>query len=382
MCVSMEVENCSGFKLKKQESCVPTVDENCSGCKKSTIVVFDRSAGDMICMECGLVLESHYIDDTAEWRIFVDDYAIDNDSVRVGEQSNPYLADGGLSTVIAKLSGKSGGNSFMSFGRRFNNRCLKPDQAGLIQDLTTMATMCDRLGLVTTIKDRASEIYKNVVAHQKSRVGKNKDAYLAACLLIACRDEDRPRTMKEICCVANGATKKDIGRARVYIVSQLGVNFGKGIHAGDFLRRFCSRLGMTNQAVKAAREALDKLEEQDVDIRRSPVSVAAAIIYMITQLSADKKLLQDVSDATGVAISTIQNTYKDIHPHAPGLIPAWFAKGENLNTLWEIRPGDSKHISFWHDNWLGAQYLKFFAQNFLLAVGEVPPFDGELDVRY
>ncbi|KAI3878279.1 hypothetical protein MKX03_017962 [Papaver bracteatum] len=292
-------------------------DENCSVCKKSTIVVFDRSAGDMICSECGLVLESHYIDDTAEWRIFVDDYAIDNDSVRVGEQSNPYLADGGLSTVISKLNGKSGGGSFMSFGRRFKNRCLKPDQTGLIQDLTTIATMSDRLGLVTTIKDRASEIYKNVVAHQKSRVGKNRDAYLAACLLIACRDEDRPRTMNEICCVANGATKKDIGRARAYIISQLGVNIGQStIHAGDFLRRFCSNIGMTNEAVNAAQKALEKLEK--VDIRRSPVSVAAAVIYMISQLSDEKKQLQDVSDATGVAISTIQNSYKDIYPYIAG----------------------------------------------------------------
>ncbi|KAK2641190.1 hypothetical protein Ddye_022953 [Dipteronia dyeriana] len=55
-------------------------------------------------------------------------------------------------------------------------------------------------------------------------------------------------------------------------------------------RRFCSNLGMTNQAVKAAQEAVQKSEE--LDIRRSPISVAAAIIYMITQLSDDKKLLK------------------------------------------------------------------------------------------
>ncbi|TXG73267.1 hypothetical protein EZV62_001846 [Acer yangbiense] len=58
-------------------------------------------------------------------------------------------------------------------------------------------------------------------------------------------------------------------------------------------RRFCSNLGMTNQAVKAAQEAVQKSEE--LDIRRSPISVAAAIIYMITQLSDDKKLLKDIS---------------------------------------------------------------------------------------
>lgn len=44
----------------------------------------------------------------------------------------------------------------------------------------------------------------------------------------------------EICSVANGATKKEIGRAKEYIVKQLEIEMGQSmeigtIHAGDFL---------------------------------------------------------------------------------------------------------------------------------------------------
>lgn len=119
------------------------------------------------------------------------------------------------------------------------------------------------------LKDRASEIYKRV-EDQKSSRGRNQDALLAACLYIACRQEDKPRTVKgtsydflnidasrsiipcinkrpwtdgfqiEICSVANGATKKEIGRAKEYIVKQLGLENGQSvemgtIHAGDFM---------------------------------------------------------------------------------------------------------------------------------------------------
>ncbi|CAH8269997.1 unnamed protein product [Arabidopsis lyrata] len=49
---------------------------------------------------------------------------------------------------------------------------------------------------------------------------------------------------------------------------------------------------MSNQTVKAAQESVQKSEE--FDIRRSPISIAAAIIYIITQLSDDKKLLRDI----------------------------------------------------------------------------------------
>ncbi|XWS59096.1 hypothetical protein CRYUN_Cryun08bG0092600 [Craigia yunnanensis] len=266
-------------------------DAFCSDCKRHTEVVFDHSAGDTVCSECGLVLESHSIDETSEWRTFANESG-DNDPVRVGGPTNPLLADGGLSTVIAKPNGASGEFLSSSLGR-WQNRGSNPDR-GLILAFKTIATMSDRLGLVATIKDRANEIYKKV-EDQKSSRGRNQDALLAACLYIACRQEDKPRTVKEICSVANGATKKEIGRAKEYIVKQLGLETGQSvemgtIHAGDFMRRFCSNLGMNNQAVKAAQEAVQKSEE--FDIRRSPISIAAAVIYIITQLSDDKKPLR------------------------------------------------------------------------------------------
>ncbi|CAN1256224.1 Transcription initiation factor IIB-2 [Linum perenne] len=180
------------------------------------------------------------------------------------------------------------------------------------------------------LKDRANEIFKRV-EDQKSSRGRNQDALLAACLYIACRQEDKPRTVKEICSVANGATKKEIGRAKEYIVKQLGLETGQSVEMGTIHRRFCSNLGMTNQAMKAAQESVQKSEE--FDIRRSPISIAAAVIYIITQLSDDKKPLRDISLATGVAEGTIRNSYKDLYPHVSKIIPVWYAKEEDLKNL-------------------------------------------------
>ncbi|CAL9148382.1 transcription initiation factor IIB [Musa acuminata AAA Group] len=307
-------------------------DAFCPDCKRSTEVVFDHSAGDTVCSECGLVLEAHSIDVTSEWRTFANESA-DNDPVRVGGPTNPLLTDGGLSTVISKPNGAQAEFLSSSLGR-WQSRGANPDR-NLILAFKTIATMADRLGLVATIKDRANEIYKKI-EDLKSIRGRNQDAILAACLYIACRQEDRPRTVKEICSVANGAAKKEIGRAKEFIVKQLEVEMGQSmemgtIHAGDFLRRFCSHLGMTNQAVKAAQEAVQKSEE--LDIRRSPISIAAAIIYMITQLSDDKKPLKDISLATGVAEGTIRNSYKDLYPYSSRIIPISFAKEEDLKNL-------------------------------------------------
>ncbi|KAF2311369.1 hypothetical protein GH714_022108 [Hevea brasiliensis] len=312
-------------------------DSYCPDCKRLTEIVFDHAAGDTICSECGLVLEAHSVDETSEWRTFANESS-DHDPNRVGGPINPLLGDGGLTTVISKTNGSSNELRSGSIGK-WQSRGANSDR-GLIQAFKSIAAMADRLGLVTTIKDRANEIYKKVEG-QKPLKGRNQDAILAACLYIACRQENKPRTVKEICSVVNGAAKKEIGRAKEFIVKHLEVEMGHAvemgtIHAADYLRRFCSNLGMINQAVKAAQETVQKSEE--LDIRRSPISVAAAVIYIITQLTDDKKPLKgledmspdthllfpknnnafmfaDISVVTQVAEGTIKNSYKDLYPH-------------------------------------------------------------------
>ncbi|KAF6148897.1 hypothetical protein GIB67_014268, partial [Kingdonia uniflora] len=92
-------------------------------CKRNTEVVFDHSAGDTVCSECGLVLESHSIDETSEWRTFANE-ASDNDPNRVGGPSNPLLNEGSLTTVISKANGASGGDNFP----RWQNRGSNPER--------------------------------------------------------------------------------------------------------------------------------------------------------------------------------------------------------------------------------------------------------------
>lgn len=56
------------------------------------------------------------------------------------------------------------------------------------------------------------------------------------------------------------------------------------------VRRLRSYHGMENHAMEAVHEALAKIQE--IDIRRNPKSVLAAIIYSITQLPDEKKPLE------------------------------------------------------------------------------------------
>ncbi|KAL7195523.1 hypothetical protein ACSBR1_035703 [Camellia fascicularis] len=186
----------------------------CSDCKRTMEVVFDHSAGDTMCSECCLMLESHSINETSEWKTFANGFGC-NDPVRVGGPTNPLLTDRGLFTVFSKPNGVTSDFLSSSLGC-WQNRSSNLDRS-LILAFKTIATMSDRLVLVATIKDRANELFKKV-EDQKSSRERNQDAILAACLYIACPQEDKPHTVKEICSVANGAIKKKIGQAKEYIV--------------------------------------------------------------------------------------------------------------------------------------------------------------------
>lgn len=119
-------------------------DAYCSDCKRNTEVVLDHAAGDTICLECGLVLESYSIDETAEWRSFADDSGDGADPDRVGGPVDPLLNE--LVTVIAPTKGGKGDLPSTRLPDRVtsNNRSL-------ILAFKTIDNMCHRYGYVMHI---------------------------------------------------------------------------------------------------------------------------------------------------------------------------------------------------------------------------------------
>ncbi|KAM1015485.1 hypothetical protein FF1_045153 [Malus domestica] len=99
----------------------------------------------------------------------------------------------------------------------------------------------------------------------------------------------------------------------------------KATDAGDLWRRYCSNLGMNSiQDRRAVEETLKNLAK--LDIRRSPTSVVAAVLYMIVKLASNGKTVEDVQQETGAAVGTIKSTYKEIYLYSSTIIPNWYCK--------------------------------------------------------
>lgn len=252
--------------------------------------------------DCFLIF-CRVIDVGSEWRTFSNEKS-GVDPSRVGGPENPLLNGSDLSTMIGPGTGAA---SFDGFGTaKYQNRrtvsiTLSPmtyryscrrvvfsfqmssSDRALVNAFREINGMADRINLPKTIVDRANTLFKQV--HDgKNLKGRANDAIASACLYIACRQEGVPRTFKEICAVSK-ISKKEIGRCFKLILKALETSVDL-ITTGDFMSRFCSNLGLPNMVQRAATHIARKAVEIDIVPGRSPISVAAAAIYMASQVCA------------------------------------------------------------------------------------------------
>jgi len=282
-------------------------------------LIEDYRAGDQICSECGLVVGDRVIDVGSEWRTFSNEKC-GEDKSRVGGAENTLLGSSDLSTLIGP---SRGGSSFSSdCNALYNNRrSVSSSDRTLINAFRTISNMSDRINLPRTIIDRANNLFK-MVSDGKNLKGRANDAIAAACLYIACRQEGVPRTFKEIVAVST-VSKKEIGRCFKLILKAHDTSV-ELITTGDFMSRFCGTLSLSRDVQRAATSIAKKSVDLDIVPGRSPISVAAAAIYMASQASDDKRTQREIADIAGVADVTIRQSYKLMLPRAAELFPQDF----------------------------------------------------------
>ena len=107
-----------------------------------------------------------------------------------------------------------------------------------------------------------------------------------------------PRTFKEIVAVST-VNKRDIGRCfKIILKSHEDTKVGL-VDSGDFMSRFCGLLGLTREIQRAATSIAKKANDLELAEGRSPVSVAAASIYMATQASHDARGHAEIAAIAG-----------------------------------------------------------------------------------
>lgn len=313
----------------------------CPECKVYPPDLIERfSEGDIVCGTCGLVLSDRVVDTRSEWRTFSNDDQNGDDPSRVGDAGNPLLDTEDLSTMISYVPEN------VRAGRDLNraqSRSLvdKKDNA-LSAAYTKISQMCDGYQLPRIVQDGAKEYYK-LVHDERLLRGKSQESIMAAAIFLGCRKARFPRTFKEIWALTN-VPKKEIGKVFklmlriIHEKNQLNPNSYSSIEeseqttqtsAEDLIRRFCSHLGLSNEVTNGAEYIAAKCKESGILAGRSPITIAATVIYMASLLFGAEITPAKIASKTGVSDGTIKTSFKLMYEVKNSLVdPGWIETGK------------------------------------------------------
>jgi len=282
----------------------------------STHLSKDYSRAELVCRDCGLVIDQDFIDHGPEWRAF--DSEQREKRARTGAPMTYTIHDKGLSTMIGWQNRDSYGKSIPTRNRAQLYRLRKWQTRTRISDsternlaiaLSSLDRMSSTLGLPRSVRETAAMIYRKAVRRKLIR-GRSIEGVSAAVLYAACRQCNVPRTLEEIGRVAN-IPKKEIGRNYRNISRKLDLKL-LPTTPHDYISRFCSKLSLSSDVQAKTNEILNKAASEELTSGRGPTGLAAAALYISTILCGERRTQREVADVAGVTEVTIRNRYKEL----------------------------------------------------------------------
>ena len=289
-------------------------EQTCPECDSGSLVASNDS-NEIICEECGLVIEEKNIDHGPEWRAF--NHAERQNKSRVGAPTTQTMHDKGLTTQIDWKNKDAHGRSISSKKRNQLHRLRKWQERIRTKDagernlqfaLSEIDRMASALGVPRSVREVASVIYRQALSNDLIR-GRSIEGVATGCLYAGCRQEGIPRSLEEVTEVSR-VGKKEIGRTYRYIAKELSLEM-KPADPKEYVPRFCSNLEVSEEVKMKAIEIIDESAGQGLLSGKSPTGFAAAAIYAASLLCNEKKTQKEVAEVAQVTEVTIRNRYQE-----------------------------------------------------------------------
>ncbi len=282
----------------------------------STNLRWDYEKAELVCLDCGSIIEESMIDFGPEWRAF-DSYQ-KTKRQRTGSPIKYTKPNKGLVTEIdrynrdirgSKLSPQAA--SQMGRLRKWHKRSsiASSIERNLTIAMGDLERISSYLGLPPNIREAAALLYRKAVEKGLIR-GRLIESVVAAVVYMICRQYGIPRTLDEIAEVS-GISKKEIGRTYRFLKKELYVDVPL-TNPIYYVPRFASALGLSGKVQEKAKEILQDAVEKGLISGRGPTGVAAAAVYIASVMMGERRTQKEVAEVAGVTEVTIRNRYREL----------------------------------------------------------------------
>jgi transcription initiation factor TFIIB len=215
----------------------------------------------------------------------------------------------------------------MKIGKWIAWQSMPHKEKSLYDEFQFITIMAQNAGINKIFINDAMAIHKDI-SEQKIFRGINRDGIKAASIYISCRLNDCPRTSHEIAEIFH------IDKASATAGCSMAVNILNNIERGgaeqtdlcltkpsDFVDRYCSKLGMPNELVMVVKFVTGKVEKGAVKCNNTPHSIAAGIIYFVSQNCNFPATKTDIRRVCGVSEVTINKCHMKMTENVDILLP-------------------------------------------------------------
>lgn len=276
-------------------------------------MVTDFESGEIVCSRCGTVFPGQVLDARRE--------LVENPAGRlsgVGPKSSLAMHDMNLSTMIGKSNRDSNGQVINSSNQAKMSRLRTWDMRTQFTDsssrnlrtaFTLLNNLKDKLAIPDSVIERTAYTYRKI--EQKGLVrGRTIASLLAACLYLTCRELGVPRTIDEIQ-EASNVKKKQVSRDYREIVLSLERTVPP-VNYFQCLEKISNNLQFDGKITRSAMTLMQKILDLGISAGKDPMGLAAAVLYIISQIEGETIKQADIAKVAGVTEVTLRNRTKDV----------------------------------------------------------------------
>lgn len=275
--------------------------------------VLEKKNGFLVCTNCGTVNNTMILDDSPR-RAFTSEEISDRKS------NEPVYSPIGPRTLIKGLT-DSKGSLMNAKNKTIFNRLAKIHRSltnsferNLWIAIPNLQRLQSSLNISNEIKEDALRYY-SLAVKKKLTLGRTIDILLAAAIFTSIRVHNLPKTLEEICELADLPKKRVVKAYRLIILHVLPDLNVKVNHFGpkDYITKFCNELNVSLQVRNYSLSLLRKAHNSNLNFEgKDPKGLAAAAIYLACKKFNEVRTQFDISRVAHVTEVTLRMRSQDL----------------------------------------------------------------------
>ena len=286
----------------------------CTRCRAIDSYVTDFKSGEIVCKNCGLVLEERIIDDTYEKRNFGSENGGNRNESRIGGPMKATEFNNLGSTQVIRDK-----NGYMKKIRGVNSSY---NQSPIDRGFDEIDKVLGEKGISKNLIEETKEIY-SLVTKVKKMKGRNLKCMILAMYFCSSKNLGYSKSFKEIADIFNIEEKK-IKKAFNYIKNVSGYNLSPeklNQTVRDYIQNYKESQDEDYEFCNLASDIAVRINDSCLLEGRNPKTITALSLIMASKLIKPKNTTRKIVCEHFCSENTLDNAYEKIKPHLDRIIP-------------------------------------------------------------